>query len=64
MNKLTYEYVSKEVNKLYEKEFAYNDISSIDAHCAFIASFIEACGWTEESYIRAMFGFESLDNYN
>lgn len=64
MIKLPYEYVTREVDKLYEKEFDENDLGGIDAHCAFIVEFLNACGWTEDSYIRAMFGFESIDNQN
>lgn len=62
--KLSYEYVSKEVDKLYEKEFDLNESKTIDAHCEFIVSFINACGWTEEEYIRAMFGFAPLEQMN
>lgn len=60
--KLPYDYVSKKVDELYEKQFSPNDLASIEKHCEFIASFINACGWTEEEYIRAMFGFAPLDN--
>lgn len=60
--KLPYEYVSKEVDKLYEKQFSEDDAVSIEQHCLFIVDFLHACGWTEEEYIRAMFGFAPLDN--
>jgi hypothetical protein len=62
VNKLPYEYVTREVDKLYEKEFDESDVGGIDAHCAFIVKFINACGWTEEEYIRAMFGFVPLES--
>jgi len=64
VTKLPYEYVSREVDKLYEKQFEENDLVSIDKHCAFIVDFLNACGWTEDEFIRAMFGFEPLSNVN
>lgn len=62
MYKLPYEYVSREVDKLYEKQIDPKDLKAIDRHCDFIREFINACGWTEEEYIRAMWGFEPLDS--
>lgn len=62
--KLSYEYVSKEVDKFYQKEFDLNDTQTIDEHCQFIVTFINACGWTEDEYIRAMFGFAPLEQMN
>ncbi len=62
--KLPYEYVSKQVDLLYDKKIDPDDDDSISQHCEFIADFINACGWTEEAYIRAMMGFEPLDNKN
>jgi len=64
MNKLPYEYVSREVDKLYKKEFDPSETEAINKHCEFIADFIRACGWTEEEFIRAMFGFESIEPNN
>lgn len=61
MTKLPYDYVTREVDKLYEKRFDEKDLVSIDKHCDFIREFINACGWTEEEYIRAMMGFAPLD---
>jgi hypothetical protein len=60
--KLPYDYVSREVDKLYDKQFDENDVDSINKHCDFIRDFINACGWTEEEYLRALFGFAPLDN--
>jgi len=62
VNKLPYDYVTREVDKLYEKRFDDSEVDAINKHCEFIADFIRACGWTEEEYIRAMMGFEPLDN--
>ena len=58
MNKLSYEYVSREVDKLYEKEFDEKDIEGINNHCDFIRAFINACGWDEVDFIRVMMGFQ------
>jgi hypothetical protein len=60
--KLPYDYVSREVDKLYEKDFDSQDTEAISKHCDFIREFINACGWTEEEYIRVMFGFRPLDS--
>lgn len=59
--KLPYEYVNREVDKLYEKRFEDHEVDAINKHCEFIAEFIRACGWTEDEYIRAMMGFAPLD---
>lgn len=64
MNKLPYEYVSREVDKLYEKQFDEKDIEGINKHCDFIREFINACGWDEIDYIRVMMGFEEPNNLN
>lgn len=62
MHKQPAEYVMREVDKLYEKQFEDHETNAIEKHCEFIAEFIRACGWTEEEYIRALMGFEPLDN--
>jgi hypothetical protein len=62
VHKLPYEYVSREVDKLYEKQIDSSETEAINKHCEFIADFIRACGWTEEEFIRAMFGFEPLNS--
>jgi hypothetical protein len=56
------DYVMREVDKLYEKQFEDHETAAIEAHCEFIAEFIRACGWTEEEYIRALNGFESIND--
>lgn len=61
MIKIPYEVLAIQIDKLYEKEFESHDLSGIDKQCDFIATFIQACGWDEESFVRAMFGFEPLD---
>lgn len=58
MIKLPYAYVTQEVDKLYDKKFEENDLDGINKHCDFIREFINACGWTEEAYIRVMMGFD------
>lgn len=47
--KVSYEIMAYEVEKLYQKDIPPHD-PAIVAHCEFIAEFIKACGWTEESY--------------
>lgn len=49
-----------EVDKLYSKLFSTSDIKSINLHCEFIVSFINACGWTEDEYISHLFRQDSL----
>jgi hypothetical protein len=62
MVKFPFEYVSLHVDEMYKREFDENNIEGINKHCEFIAEFIKVCGWDEESYIRAMMGFEPLDS--
>jgi len=62
--KVPYAYLYKEVDKLYDKKFDEDDLTGIDKHCDFIVAYLHACGWDEESFIRAMFDFEDLDNKN
>lgn len=62
MNKQSWEYVSREVDRLYEKQFDPRDIKGIEAHCEFIRSFLHACGWTEQEYFDAYSGFVPLDS--
>jgi hypothetical protein len=62
ITKLPYAYVSREVDKLYEKKIDLSDEDVINKHCEFIVTFLHACGWSEDSYIRVMMGFEPLDN--
>lgn len=59
--KLPYSYVSQHVDKLYEKQFDESDVNGINKHCDFIREFINACGWDETDFIRAMMGYE-VDN--
>ena len=62
MVKQSWEYVSREVDKLYEKKFDDKDVQAIEAHCAFIVDFLHACGWTEQEYFDALSGFHALDS--
>lgn len=61
MPKLPFEYVLREVEILYSKEFAEDALDAIDKHIDFIRSFINACGWSEEEFQRADFGFKPID---
>lgn len=51
MNKVPYEVLALEVDKLYQKEFIHGDHASIDEHLKFIETFIESCGWEVEEYM-------------
>jgi hypothetical protein len=62
--KLPYQYVSDQVDKLYEKEFPLSDLEGISQHCDFIRAFINACGWDEVDFIRVMMGFETESSVN
>ncbi len=52
MQKLPFEYVDREVDKLYDKKLD----GKLEDHIAFIATFIEACGWTEEEFTDTKHG--------
>lgn len=58
--KLSYEYVSRVVDKLYEKEFELDDVEAIEKHCDFIREFINACGWDENELLDAMYPSDKL----
>lgn len=64
MTKLPFSYVSKEVDKLYDKPLDKNDPNALDKHIEFIVAFLKGCGYDEESYTRASFGFADLSIAN
>jgi len=64
MTKLPFEYVSKEVDKLYDKPIDKGDVDGLDKHIKFIVDFLYSCGYSEEDYTRAMFGFADLSTLN
>lgn len=64
MNKLPYSYVSKHVDKMYEKPIDINDLETVSKHCEFIQEFIIACGWEMDDYIRTMMGYEEERTLN
>jgi hypothetical protein len=47
VHKLPFEYVDREVDKLYDKPLD----GLLEDHIGFIATFIQACGWTEEEFM-------------
>jgi len=53
--KLSLQYVAREVDKLYEKQFDASETNAIKKHCEFIRDFINACGWDEDDLLRAMY---------
>lgn len=61
MARVSFEVLNVEVSKLYEKRFHPSEVNAINKHCEYIGEFIRACGWTEEEFIRAMFGFDDPD---
>lgn len=61
-NKLPFEYVSLHVDRMYELPIDESNLEEINKHCEFIAEFIKACGWDEESYYSASLGFLPLDS--
>ena len=52
---MSFDYLSKELDKLYEREIPLEDTEAINQHCEFISEFIRAAGWTEEEIVQAMF---------
>lgn len=64
MAKVPFVLLAKQVDKLYEKQIDIDNIEEINKHCEFIAAFINASGYSEEEYIRLMFGFECLKDLN
>lgn len=53
--KLPFEYVAREVDKLYDKSFEQSEVNAINEHCEFIRDFIHACGWSEDELLAAMY---------
>ncbi len=64
MIRLPLEYVDAEVDKLYDKSFDLSEVEAVNKHCDFIIAFINACGYTEEEYIRHVMGFEPEEVLN
>lgn len=58
MNRIPFEIMTIEVDKLYDKWFAEEDENALSKHIDFIRVFINSCGWSEEEYCRRMFGFD------
>jgi len=52
--KIPYEIVFMEVQKLYSKELDVNNPKALDEHLNFIESFIIACGYSVDEYVRLM----------
>jgi hypothetical protein len=64
MIKQPLQYVTRELDKLYEKEFPLSDVEGINKHCEFISAFIHACGWDETEITNAMFGWVDVNKLN
>jgi hypothetical protein len=50
--KQPFEYVDREVDKLYDKKLD----GPLEDHIAFIATFIRACGWDEQDFQDVKYG--------
>lgn len=51
---MPYDYLTRELDKLYEREIPVEDTDAINKQCEFIQVFIEACGWTTQEYVDTM----------
>lgn len=51
-HKIPYEILAIQIDKLYQKEFPEGADRAIEDHCEYIATFIEASGWTLEDYMH------------
>jgi hypothetical protein len=52
MKKISFEIVDLAVAQMYNSvDYSISDLDQIDAHCKKVESFLEACGWDENSYI-------------
>lgn len=51
MNKVAYEVLAVAVDKLYQKDLLPTDLKGIAEHSEYIATFVEACGWTAEEFL-------------
>lgn len=53
--KVPFEVMALEVDKLYPPHYNLKPGETVEEHCAFIAQFIQACGYTEEEYLDLWF---------
>lgn len=60
--KMPADYLLKEVDKLYAREIDASNTQEIEKHIEFIQSFIEACGWSSDEYIRMIMNVPLVDN--
>jgi hypothetical protein len=61
-NKIPYPILALQVEILYQKQFANNDLKAIEDHCQYIAEVIKAMGWSEEEYIERWMQEQDQDN--
>lgn len=57
--RLPYDYVSNQVDLLYEKKIDTSSEQAINDHCLFIQDFIKSCGWDLDDFIRCTMGYSS-----
>ncbi|CAB4196715.1 hypothetical protein UFOVP1290_235 [uncultured Caudovirales phage] len=51
-NKMPFDYVMKEVDKLYDNHLDEDDVEGIIDMLNTVTAFLEAAGWTEEEFIE------------
>lgn len=48
--KVPFPILALEVEKLYARQFPIDAEAEINLHLEYIATYIQACGWTEDEY--------------
>lgn len=64
--KIPIELLDLELEKIWQAGLKINpnDQQKIEEHCRLVESFVEACGFDNEEYIRHMMGFDKADALN
>lgn len=52
MNKISYDVLAVEIEKLYPPIYVLSPNETIDDHLKYIETFIESCGWKVEDYMQ------------
>ena len=61
MIRIPFEILDIEVDKLYLQPLDETDEEAINERILYIKNFINACGWTEDSYLRKLMGFDNAN---
>ena len=51
-NRVQYEIVAIEVERLYARQFPPNSDKEIEKHIQYIVEYLHACGWEEDEYLE------------